>query len=503
MCSRTIYFLAPFFILSSFLHSQKTECDSILVIDFSSLYKTESDSLLFNNEILKGSECHLRREKYYNLIITNINLNVFKVESKLESENLNTDKPKILTEFKLPSYLNFDLPDAADKVQGYSTLSMPKELDEKIQLFKKTHRQIRSLSSISAMLDYHRLNCSDKLAAIEVLIKADFERMRVESNKNSIKDYLLRDLVGNILLSKEKSNDFDKEFNDFKKSRERTNNKKVKELNEENAILKKKKNPTEDEVDRMRNIKYQLSVLEEEKEDLKAYKSKIDSFLTSINDDKLFTTIYNNVNKRESFTYSNFNYILPFKAEKDITKIELTITTDKELSCNGPKKITFKREYWTKRGLKIDFSAGAMINGGNGDFIGNEYENFEIDDTNSTIRVKDAGSRALLSIGAFMHIYDRGARDLKLAFSPGISTNDDFDGLIYHLGGSLIFGKKDRLIFTTGLSMKSSDILDKNYSIGEEYETSSLPETPSTIKVFPRLGYFFSLSYNLTSNKSN
>ena len=153
--------------------------------------------------------------------------------------------------------------------------------------------------------------------------------------------------------------------------------------------------------------------------------------------------------------------------------------------------------------MKIDFSAGAMINGGNGDFIGNEYENFETDDTNSIIRIKDGGSRALLSIGAFMHIYDRGARNVKLAFSPGISTNEDFDGLIYHLGGSLIFGKKDRLIFTTGLSMKSSKILDKNYSVGEEYETSSLPETPSTIKVFPRLGYFFSLSYNLTSNKSN
>lgn len=504
MILKTNRLLIVFTLCSTFLYSQKEECSTDLVIDFSELYHPQGDSVSFNNSILEGSKCYLKKGQYYNLNITNINLNVFKVESKLESKNLNTDKPEILSEFKLPSFLNFDLPESAnDKVEGMNAPAPPAELDDKIKLFKKTYSQIKSLSSISSMLDYHKLNCSENLDAIVILIKKDFAKLKVESNKKTIKEYLLGDLIDNIIKSKEDSYDFDKEFNDHRKNQERVINEKVKQLNEEDAILKKKKTPTEDELDRMRNIKYELSVLEETKEDLKTYKSKIDNFLTSINDDKLFKSIYDIVNKRESFTYSNFNYVLPFKAEKDITTIELTVTTDKELSCNGPKKLTVKREYWTKKGLKIDFSAGAMINGGNGDFIGNEYENFETDDTNSIIRIKDGGSRALLSIGAFMHIYDRGARNVKLAFSPGISTNEDFDGLIYHLGGSLIFGKKDRLIFTTGLSMKSSKILDKNYSVGEEYETSSLPETPSTIKVFPRLGYFFSLSYNLTSNKSN
>ena len=91
---------------------------------------------------------------------------------------------------------------------------------------------------------------------------------------------------------------------------------------------------------------------------------------------------------------------------------------------------------------------------------------------------------------------------MHLAFSPGLSTSAGFDQLNFHLGVSLIFGNKNRLLVTGGLTLRETKILDRNFDLDTAYETSALPESPPTISVFPKAGYFISLTYNFSKFKS-
>ncbi len=501
MKTTTYQILFTLILFSAILRGQSQSCPKDLEINFHNLYLSETDSLA--EEIGKNNNCHLVKDEVYIIKIKNINQNIFKVSESIKEENLFTEQPEIFSDFSLPSYVNFSMPESPDSIDGQNNIKSKDSLDITIELFKKTFLQIKSLTSISEMLDYHKKNCEDTLYTILDKIKVDFNQFKVQADSaNTIENYLTDYVISNIIISKDKASSFNEHFKEVKKEMVKEADVNLDTINEQLELLTKDKNLNDLNKRKIKNLNAEKSKWEEYKNEIDHYKTEVDAFLSVINNEDLFKKIYGIMNSRKTFTDSNFTYILPFKAVKDLTTIELKISTDAEITCNAPKNITVKREYWTKKGLKIDFSTGVMINGGNGDFIGNEYENHMVDDSNSIIRKKDAGSRALLSLGAFMHIYSRGTGNIKLAFSPGISTNDEFDGLIYHLGGSLIFGKKNRLIFTSGLSMKSSNILDKNYLLGEEYETSSLPVNPSTLKVFPKLGYFFSLSYNLTSTKS-
>lgn len=109
----------------------------------------------------------------------------------------------------------------------------------------------------------------------------------------------------------------------------------------------------------------------------------------------------------------------------------------------------------------------------------------------------------MLSFGALIHMYWRSSLPLNFAISPGLSTTTNFDGLNFHLGGSVLIGRDERLALTLGLTLREVKILDKNYTIGNQYISSKLPEMPPTVKMFPKAGWFFSLTYNLSSIGSN
>ena len=100
-----------------------------------------------------------------------------------------------------------------------------------------------------------------------------------------------------------------------------------------------------------------------------------------------------------------------------------------------------------------------------------------------------------------MHIYKRTTKKVNWAISPGLSASTDFDQLNFHLGGSAIFGHKNRIVITAGVTLRESKILDKSFKLDTEYNTADLPEAPPAIKVFPRFGYFLSLTYNFSKFK--
>lgn len=138
---------------------------------------------------------------------------------------------------------------------------------------------------------------------------------------------------------------------------------------------------------------------------------------------------------------------------------------------------------------------------GNDDFIGRDVYYKPIDSATTMIKSKDGGKRLLLGIGALMHIYWRSESKVNWAISPGLSTSSAFDGLNFHLGGSVLFGGKDRLAITAGIVCREAKILDKEYELDKTYEKAKLPEAVPTIKVFPKFGGFFALTYNWSKLK--
>jgi hypothetical protein len=203
------------------------------------------------------------------------------------------------------------------------------------------------------------------------------------------------------------------------------------------------------------------------------------------------------INNYNMINYSNFTFTSePVQIKADEVKFDIKINSNKQLPCNIPSKTNISETYKTIGGWKLDFSSGIFFNGGNEDFIGRELQYIPLDNSTVTIQTKDGGKRLLLSLGALMHIYYRREGSVNWAVSPGLSTTTAFDGIIFHLGGSAIFGWQNRIVLTAGISLREAKVLDRNYHFDQHYATTDLPENPPTIKVFPKSGYFVSLTYN-------
>ena len=222
--------------------------------------------------------------------------------------------------------------------------------------------------------------------------------------------------------------------------------------------------------------------------------------MKKIKDENKIQNLIDNYNKINA---SNFTFITdPVKVEADEVTFDIKISSEGLLPCNIPNKKSILEKYKTKGGWKFDFSTGVFFNFGDEDFLGREIQYKPVDTANVTIESKDGSNRALLSIGALMHIYKRKCGKVQIAFSPGLSTTTGFDELNFHLGLSAIFGRKNRIVFTGGLTFREAKILDTNYEYDTIYKKDELPESPPTIKVFPRTGGFVSLTYNFSKFKS-
>ncbi len=211
---------------------------------------------------------------------------------------------------------------------------------------------------------------------------------------------------------------------------------------------------------------------------------------------------YNRLNR------ANFTYVsAPFKAARDEVNLHLSFRADTLLTCNYPNHLTTQRRVPVVGGWKVDFSAGVLTSGKfrDNNFFGQElyYEGVYEDSRQSFIRQKQTGPRLLLSVGAFAHLYKRTGRQVNWAISPGVSTTPAFDGLLFHLGGSALLGRETRLVITLGATLKESTLLDRRYQVDRAYPTEMLPQEVPTIGVFPRIGWFLALTYNLSSFKAS
>ncbi len=456
---------------------------------------------------------NLKFKGKYIIQVDNINLSLYKVEGTTGQKNINTEMPEIFKTITLPGFLTTKLPAIKDDQQQAKLVLMDndntlkkKTIEQNLQIIADALEKIKATVKLSNTYKNLYSSCDKKFDEI-LFEKQTVTRKYLGTNdttETQIADALRVYLNSTITNAINAQKDIDKDLPVFYTEMETTlgiaNLKKT--IEELDGKISNNITLTEAEKIKLNAAKKKITSFEELKKDLKEQLDKAKGFVEELkkfdDDNKLEELIknYKMINK-SNFTY----YSDEFTVKQDEVQVDIKVSTDTRLSCDLPTKKTYSATYQTKGGLKLDFSSGVFINGGNDDFMGRDLQYKAINDTTIQIEAKDGGKRLLLSVGALMHIYWRSGKKMNFALSPGVSTTTALDGINFHLGASALFGGENRIILTAGLVMREAKILDRNYNYNSQYQKKAIPQEVPTIKVFPKAGWFFGITYNWSKPK--
>lgn len=201
-------------------------------------------------------------------------------------------------------------------------------------------------------------------------------------------------------------------------------------------------------------------------------------------------------------------YQLPIQiGDADVSKIE--ITRYKRRTNIVVDKQTY--EYHNSGGSgKIDFSAGFFATG----LVNEQYsllgttqqdtvyhiENFIATDSITAINpvaknriIKEEEGNFRIGVGILAHYHSRRARSWNLGLSAGFQIDNDVK-VGYLVGGSLFLGKKQRLIFTSGIALAQVQQLSNRYSSNDLIETSITAD--QLLHNVWKASWFGGISYN-------
>ncbi len=450
--------------------------------------------------------------KKYVIKLSNVNLNLFKVEGTVSQTDYNTDMPEIFKGVKLPGYLNTALPTAKEEsVENASASARTaggKDIKTEIELRLKIIATVLEKIKETVLLsnEYKNLYASCDLKFTQILNRKQLLTNTYLSANHSKEEDIITDLRKTLVDQIARAIQAKKEIDELKPLLFEEVNGVIKKnkmlIKEYDAKIAKGQNLLPSEVLKYKAAEETLEVAEKLKTDIDEQIREAITFVEELKKFRDDNKVEDLVNNYKMLNESNFTYYSePSKVKKDEVKVEVKVTSDKLLPCNIPTKKTYENTYNTKGGVKVDFSSGVFANGGNDDFLGRELQYKAINDSIVQIESKDGGKRLLISVGALMHIYWRSGNKVNFAISPGLSTTTAFDGINFHLGGSAIFGGQNRLVLSAGLVLREAKILDRNYVYNKDYEKKKMPEAPPTIKVFPKAGWFFGITYNWSKLK--
>lgn len=210
-------------------------------------------------------------------------------------------------------------------------------------------------------------------------------------------------------------------------------------------------------------------------------------------------------------TIQNENYTIisePKLIEDDTDYLDLTLninnTDGKTLKTITPIRI------YQYGGLKIDFSTGIAF--GLAGAKDRSYSLQQPDASSLVIRQNSNYNQFFPSVAAFIHVYGRDyyRSSMLPALSFGISTNPaGLEQTSFYSGGSLMFRNSilKRILLSGGLAAANVNYLKNTYQTDYTYTTSNFKnytnlqalKDEDLIERKFRLGWFVSVSYNLSS----
>lgn len=164
-----------------------------------------------------------------------------------------------------------------------------------------------------------------------------------------------------------------------------------------------------------------------------------------------------------------------------------------------PKPISYKIIMPVKHGVQLNVSSGIFFNIG----LSSEkwyYRPTTVSDTFQMVKaLYKFGDLFKPSIGVLLQVYRRAPYTNRIAGCFGFSTNAS--DINYYLGGSLILGKSQRIVISSGFAGGQKEVF--NYAFGEgnddKFVSKAFKEKNPLIQTEKKfkLGVFLSLSFNL------
>lgn len=186
----------------------------------------------------------------------------------------------------------------------------------------------------------------------------------------------------------------------------------------------------------------------------------------------------------------------PIQATEDDVKFEVKITPKSTINSNLHTTTTnFTTHIPVKGGVKIDFSTGFITTG----LLHNRSYSSTIASDSSSFTISQDKNRnvANFNVGAFMHVYKSNATNSQLAATFGFGLNSKtLDDVDFYLGGSAIFGRKNRFVVTAGAALSHVNYLKGSFNKDETIDIAR--HTDELTERAIRLGAFVAFSYNLS-----
>jgi len=190
-------------------------------------------------------------------------------------------------------------------------------------------------------------------------------------------------------------------------------------------------------------------------------------------------------------------YTLPIDIEgKNIDVLEFKLSrSDRETKEEDLAFTPTPYNIWIKGGFKIDVSAGIFFTS----LYDSEYDKRDDPATagNKIITLKNSGDYDM-AFGSTINTYVRMNSWIvpTLNFGAVITQNEKLQVL---LGGGVILGKQERIIFSAGISMGKVDRIADGYQVGSSYNLGDSGTIPTQSQF--KFGKFFGITYNLSKVK--
>ncbi|QTD38290.1 hypothetical protein JL193_03030 [Polaribacter batillariae] len=242
------------------------------------------------------------------------------------------------------------------------------------------------------------------------------------------------------------------------------------------------------------DFKKELSVLETENNVENYQDASLGKTITIL--ENTFSTIKENLNKLKNISFSN--YTLPIDVNgKNIDLVEVILEIyDKK---TNDLIDTYSYRVWITGGFKIDFSGGLFFSSLLDDKFYTKDDLTEGNEGKKFIRQKDLGNLDY-GFGTLMNLKYRSEKNYSYLFSFGalLKEAQEFQFLA---GLGISFGKDERIILSTGVTLGRVERLVGDYDANTSY---LLPENNlvTTEERFG-VGYFFGVSYNLNKPKKD
>mgnify|MGYP000072964537 CR=1 FL=1 len=182
-----------------------------------------------------------------------------------------------------------------------------------------------------------------------------------------------------------------------------------------------------------------------------------------------------------------FSYTYTFTPKQDEVKLNITLTpNDSAKVKNLNERKLAPIEFPTYGGVKVNASVGISFGG-----YFNRPQNYFSRD--GQIRAED-GDAFLPIVTSFIHFYRQGQGPVSLggSFGLGVAIGGETSGQTYFLGPSIILGKGQRVVISTGIMGGRVQRLGQDFEVGDLFDESNVP-----LRNVYEMGYFLGFSFNL------